>query len=989
MDGNYIFDEGGECRFFLDSDVVDQLAESLSSGGVLTNNAKTIFTYNPDKETIEQSTLEESSADTENNDEETTVDETDGSSTDQVRDRTLMNANLDLEKTGLTKDALRDLILASYVTQATDDTVVGIEIPENELDSVLKTLLDSYVAVGEIPLLSQLEGVTNFTSKLFTKIGLADFGQDNGGSESEGSRWGYFRFGRFYYYKVQVDDGNGNYVYKYYLAEKGTIQIRKENANGELEKIKCYDQNTFNSYIEWFNGNGKSVNEEQAGQTYINDVFYTVPEIGKIVLVTVNNSNGNYSFSKEEIDYATDTEISNCTVDIQLLVDFLNISASSDFLTAFEELIKDQEIILQLVPETTTTTTTTTIEQKGNPSAILSINAHYDPATSLHTADEQCESGYTETITQAEEFDQIEIKEEITEVISNTTYDLVLKKANTWYFSAEREVTTNIVTESTTPESADVPGYTISKNGNEAFNDDRLGVANIATLHAKLSATDLKERIMNALGDKIGYIINVAVSSLEVDSTKVEVETGTKTITTRVASTSAGRGAMEYNDNTDTFLGLWKNKDGEYHQYANYNPNTGNIESYNEEALFDPNGKKVGYYDLYGDDDAYVADLFENADEELFELLDLTEHTQQYVPIMKYILYRYNGKDYGVTSFEALMRLLGLVTVRTGDYNVNTKSTEGAKLEIVDTDDGVTAEQHLIDGINNVVKYKDAARNYLPYVDTLIALQEKYGVNAAWIVAQGCLETGGGSQGSGPTNNNWYGLGYDGVSSYNIYNSPEECFEDMAKTVAQTGPYFKDGRETITDISYMWVNGKEYDPSTDDASNWWYVADGKETVRDILTGAGIDVSTVMGGEILQVCQAVTDHYNAIGAYYSVGGDLIWNNIEACWDHRAICCATYVSMVLYQSGLLTADQINEYNYHYTGPGGIPNMLQAAGWQKVPFSEIQPGDVLNSSGYHVMIYAGNGMVYDQNTCTGPKYGTAFPDSTISSYTVWRAP
>ncbi|HAB66223.1 MAG TPA: hypothetical protein DCE23_02525 [Firmicutes bacterium] len=52
---------------------------------------------------------------------------------------------LDLEKTGLTKDALRELIVASYVTQATRDTVVGIEIPEEEMNPILKGALDVYL----------------------------------------------------------------------------------------------------------------------------------------------------------------------------------------------------------------------------------------------------------------------------------------------------------------------------------------------------------------------------------------------------------------------------------------------------------------------------------------------------------------------------------------------------------------------------------------------------------------------------------------------------------------------------------------------------------------------------------------------------------------------------------------------------------------------------------------------------------------------------
>lgn len=64
----------------------------------------------------------------------------------------ILKGTLDLEETGLTKDALRELIVSSYVTQATTDTIIGIEIPEDEMDSILKGALDVYLATSDLGL---------------------------------------------------------------------------------------------------------------------------------------------------------------------------------------------------------------------------------------------------------------------------------------------------------------------------------------------------------------------------------------------------------------------------------------------------------------------------------------------------------------------------------------------------------------------------------------------------------------------------------------------------------------------------------------------------------------------------------------------------------------------------------------------------------------------------------------------------------------------
>ena len=922
-DASYHPPTNEKCTFYFGEDVIDQLAESLSGGGVV---------------------LE---------DEDSSDDE----------DNTILGGNIELKAAGLERDDLRRLLLASYVTQATEGTELGIEVSVEELS---ETLTDA----------QWVELVMNGQTT-----------PDDTG----------------YYYIEFKDDESGDVAY--FLATRGSVRIQNEDE----EDLICVNNATFDYYLDWFNG---SANKVTASNTVKN--MYTVTEIGTIKMLTYERNGDNYTFFETELPYITKPDIQQCMIPIELMVDFLEVSASPEFLSGFEELIKDQDIILRVYELGTLEETETQVEYP------IDLTIDMEKTVTFEGTNDE---GQTHTVSETEVVTgqtSCIAENTTTEVHETIQYQIVLIAADTWYCTAHRTASENTTTifqyydengeaiqfipnDITNPledapetplESFDISGANFDELRQSLSELNVMSLETAIVMRVIEEAADQELNSYEGLEAIIAYylsndgyaadsglgfsnyrLIDFASEYLNIRATSPG-GTQKKVKTTYIETVS--QGTMEYEDNTDAFLGLWKNDTGTYERGATFNPD----------------GKKVMYTDLYEEDraTACVGDLFENGDEILFELLDWSDNTKKHVYIMKYILYRYTGENYGVTDFEELLRLLGLTTSRTNDYNVNTNSAEGSLLKIVDTDDGVTAEQHLIDGINNVSRYHSAAQNYLPYVDYLIELQETYNVNAAWIVAQGCLETGGGTQGVGVSHNNWYGLGYDGGTGYNYYNSPEECFEDMARTVAQTGPYFRDGREIITEIAYMWVNGEAYDPETADP-DWYYVVDGKETVRDILTGAGVDISSVMGGDILEVCAQVTEHYNAIGAQYSVSttGDnaLIWGNIAACWDHPYICCATYVSMVLYQSGALTEDQINSYNYHWTGAGGVPSMLRAAGWTKASISEAEPGDVLVREGYHTMIYAGNGQVWDQSTCSGVRRTGPFTYYDLSGYDVWKAP
>ena len=139
-------------------------------------------------------------------------------------------------------------------------------------------------------------------------------------------------------------------------------------------------------------------------------------------------------------------------------------------------------------------------------------------------------------------------------------------------------------------------------------------------------------------------------------------------------------------------------------------------------------------------------------------------------------------------------------------------------------------------------------------------------------------------------------------------------------------------------------------------------------------------SNSYNGNIMEVCREVTEYLIDKKAHYDARN---WEDIEYCYnnpDYNTV-CVTYVCYVLWKSGLLTKEQINAYNYHWTGDGGIPDMLNAAGWKirKNPADAVAGDVVLNNPGIngHVLIYAGkdangNDTYWDQNTGVISSYG-----------------
>ena len=136
------------------------------------------------------------------------------------------------------------------------------------------------------------------------------------------------------------------------------------------------------------------------------------------------------------------------------------------------------------------------------------------------------------------------------------------------------------------------------------------------------------------------------------------------------------------------------------------------------------------------------------------------------------------------------------------------------------------------------------------------------------------------------------------------------------------------------------------------------------------TGEEIDPNSYIGGSLLQAAETLhkrMEDENWIYSQSSSSTGLFWGNIESSINKaNRTCCATYVSSAIYMSGLATEEEMNSFNYNYVPT--LKAFLEKKGWERIDSrEELEAGDVVifYSSSFeengHVEIYAGDGTWY----------------------------
>ena len=434
----------------------------------------------------------------------------------------------------------------------------------------------------------------------------------------------------------------------------------------------------------------------------------------------------------------------------------------------------------------------------------------------------------------------------------------------------------------------------------------------------------------------------------------------------------------------------------EYTVYEKTEINRHIISNSYEKGEYKTEGRENVFVDLYNEHHMISRVRTEDY---LFGIIENNERTANLLDLTKYLIYKATNVPYGVLSFD-----FDIYDISTFE-NVSGNRTS-AFLEFMKVWEGAITDE---DG--NYIVYDDGVG--IPTVGFGIALRYNvdrfankgvYGVDS-WQIGDNCYTK--------------YGVENSVIDSIMMEELNERRDRIKAQVSSCSPPLNEQQIDALTAVSYQyggignfvemwnqygnteqlrdnvhqtgqWAYYFKQNPSVGRAeANWKLFHEGIYTDKN---GNEI-VGTSGNGDILATCEVVMQEWLDRGVTYSTS-DLIWGDIEAASNYRSACCATYVSTVLYRSGLLTADQINAYNFHYTGSGGVSDMLEAAGWTQHSYSEAQPGDVIVDYTVHTLIYAGGDNYYDQ-TCAMNQYNTA--GSVCSGWNyyanrgvqVWRAP
>lgn len=864
------------------------------------------------------------------------------------------SASIDSEKAGMTDNVLKKMILTYYKTLATVDTIIYIPINEYEKISDDKVKIDD---------------------KTISIIGDKDSVDDTIEDIQESSE-NFVYFWGAYQSNITRDDTSFGEKGQLYVGTMGTVVV----LNDAEEKLIYYDQETLADIVSEFK---ESVNDEDR-KGYIEsfkDTFksiYTVSEggVGSVAAITYSLNDANKEnldcFNVKVLDYRD--EVSNYVMPVELMVDFLNITASPDFIDAISELVNDSEIKIRI------NQTSDIVETTYNKS--ITLNGIEDEIIRDDEGNETSVLNYNgTTYTQSAEY---------VDTAETTDYVLTLKSVKCWYCTAEFNT-----------EDQTYVGY-VDEDGNEQSDECEIDITDEFEIDtpSEIPVSEWQAYLWNIdnlsqkdISEKLFLVANCKLTSftfLSGGGTLIpKYDSISKNASKKVKHTIREweQTTSTFEDNTQPFIDLLEEE----------------------------------YDDLYKSNiKAVPGDLLCNADEMFFQLLEQSAYTSKYLNVMKYILYMYSGIDYGVTDFSQLdifylkdFRSTGSSNsgllkqyIRYWENAGGAPTSSDGKNYIIETDGmghptvgfGVDIEnsgyKYLfeeagystdIDGevpIEFVDAIEDMIRNGKQQeIEAMLSGVELEGYQMAALIsrAYNCGTAGAVSTLRGSLNMNF-------KDSYTEYWNQEtdDLFEEknnnanfnhklyteyMCKPVTSKGEYMA-GLERRRKSEWVLFQTGYYDVLME-----WYTE---------------------GGTIIECAEAIHTYMEENNYTYCVYGN---NRCEECPQYRKscglnttfekskngyhnTCCATFVSWVLQEAGYITEEE------HTNGADSLAKVLERKGWKRISYSDLEPGDILYYSG-HIEIYAGDGTVYNAGSGSDIRNPAPATKDVSGIITGYRAP
>ena len=317
----------------------------------------------------------------------------------------------------------------------------------------------------------------------------------------------------------------------------------------------------------------------------------------------------------------------------------------------------------------------------------------------------------------------------------------------------------------------------------------------------------------------------------------------------------------------------------------------------------------------------------------LFEILEINDSTADMVDLIKYLLYKATGVNYGVTEFDFSIFYPGsLTSVGAGDYIVDTtKSGDDIVIDDLNT-------------LKQAFSWYSSDQVLQQYAQTFLDCQNKYHVNAVFAAAVSITESSAGTN-LAIGGNNIFSISNGGQGNWNSYGTMEDSIDAFFKLISEE--YFTNGQYSVDSIARGNPPGQHmYCVPPDD-----WIKNTCSYMTEMFNTAGISTSSEATTDIGEkVVEAAKSKIGCAYVYGAAGPDTFDCSGLTMWCYQ-------------QVGI-----------------SIPHNDTAqknAAKKVVPVSEARVGDILWNSG-HVGIYIGDGKFIH-----APHPGAAVGIQSVSSY------
>lgn len=292
----------------------------------------------------------------------------------------------------------------------------------------------------------------------------------------------------------------------------------------------------------------------------------------------------------------------------------------------------------------------------------------------------------------------------------------------------------------------------------------------------------------------------------------------------------------------------------------------------------------------------------------LFGLMEKDGRLQNLEQVMRYVMYKYTGKEYGVKELD-----LSIFNIR--DFSDLT--SVGLKVKVGETGAPEALTKQQIEEIISKRFSGEAYNNLMSAIDAFMEIQNRYHVNAVFAIAVAQKESSCGVNWAAidPSTHNWYSIrgDYNGnsIDGWRKYPSFKEAVNDFGKLIGTSSYYFGGGNITIGNI------GKSYCPPGDEWSRGV-----SQFVKEMYESIGITIYAVGGNElqakVVEVAQNSTSYgISAQAGYCQAWVYQVYYKAGACPAGTSVCCAVHAGQKWGVSTDWSQIQVGATVYGYSG------------------------------------------------------------------------